>query len=1031
MSIAKTSIQRPLMMIMVILAVSLFGLVAWQKLPTDRMPNIELPYVTIQFIYPGSGPEEVELNVIKPVEDQVGMISGIKNMTSYCMENAGVIVLEFNTDINADFAAIEVKDKVSQIMSLLPEDVKEPAIAKIDFSAMPIMTIALLGDSTISPIELRTYADKQLKDKFGQVVGVAQATISGGREREIHVTLNAEKLAAHNLSIFNVYPVFTMQNALVPIGYVTGELKEYSVKFDGKFRTIEEIEQIQVPTPGGYNVRLNEIAKVSDSYADVREAARFQGEQSVEFSITKSGDANTVATAKKVIKTLEKQRKELPQGMRLEIVTDQSNFISEAVSDTYSNIWQGILLTAIILLIFLSDFRLTIIAAVIMPISLIMGFIGMDAMGFSMNMVTMMSLTIVVGILVTNAIVVLENIMRHRNMGKDPHHAALAGTDEIFVAVLASTLTNLAVFIPIASTTGMTGSIFKELGLTIVFATVASLILSFTLVPIMAAFMLKPKEEGKEHAHAIDKFISGLDKKYENMLDKALNNRTVKIGIVVFTFLLLIFTMKVVASKIGVDFMPHTDEGFINISVELPVGTPMSVTQDVLVKIEDKLKDLPYLKAISSSIGKQGISSGVQSGEIRIELVPLAERDIDVFRMVRQVRPKIADIPDAKIMVAAASGMNRGQSSTDLEIQILGNNMDTLAQLAETALKFLETDNELTDFNSSWKGAKPEILITPKREIMEHYGLMGNISSSISGQIVGGILRYNVTGEETAKYSEEGEEYPIRVRLDENSRKDIRDIATMNIMTPKGMVPLEVIANVEYAASVSQITRINKQKMLNVTANAVSRDIAMGTKTPQVLKMLAEKAPLPEEYTYKTAGNQDFVDETMGQLAIAAALAVALTLMLLIALLESIPMGIVIFMTLPLGLIGVIWALFITHSTLSMISMLSVIMLIGVVVNNAILMIDYARQLRNENHISPHDAIVKAAGTKLKAILMSNIAIVVSMIPMALGLGAGGTFRAPFAITAIGGVIISTMLTFFVIPVLYVWTAPKHEDEVL
>jgi len=652
-------------------------------------------------------------------------------------------------------------------------------------------------------------------------------------------------------------------------------------------------------------------------------------------------------------------------------------------------------------------------------------------MNFSMNMVTMMSLTIVVGILVTNAIVVLENIVRHLKMGKDPHHAALAGTDEIFVAVLASTLTNLAVFIPIASTTGITGSIFKELGLTIVFATVASLVLSFTLVPIMAAYILKPRNDDEEHGHVIDKFISGLDEKYENMLEKMLDNKAAKIAVVVFTVAFLIFTLFVVAKGIGVDFMPSMDEGFINVSVELPVGTPLSVTQDVLVKIEDKLKDLPYLKAVSSSIGKQGLNSGVQNGEMRLEFVPLSERDIDVFQLIKIIRPKLADIPDAKITVAAASGMNRGQSSTDLEIQILGEDMNALSQFAENALEILKTDPELTDFNSSWKGAKPEILITPKREVMEHYGLMGNISSSISGQVVGGLLRYNVTGEETAKYREAGEEYPIRVRLEENSRKSIRDIATMNVMTPKGAVSLEVIANVEYSGSVSQITRVNKHKMLNVTANMVSADIAKGTKVPQVLKTLIEKAPLPEGYTYKTAGDQDRVEETMEQLLIAATLAVILTLMLLIALLESIPMGVVIFMTLPLGLIGVIWALFITHSSLSMISMMSIIMLIGVVVNNAILMIDYARQIRNETHVSPYEAIIRAAGAKLKAILMSNIAIIVSMIPMALGLGSGGTFRAPFAITAIGGVIVSTMLTFFVIPVLYVWTAPKHEDEVL
>lgn len=1027
MSIAKKSIERPLMMIMAISAIALFGLVSWQKLPVDQLPNMDLPYVMVQLVYQGAGPEEVEVNVIKKVEDQLGTISGIKNMTSYSLDNAGIVVLEFDAEIDADIAAIEVKDKISQISSSLPDDVDDPVVMKFDFSSMPIMTLALLGDSTVSPIELRQYADKQLKDRFGQITGVAQADVSGGREREIHVTLSSEKMAAHNLSVLSVYPAFVAQNALIPGGYVTGKYKEYSVKFDGQFYSIDEIAQIQIPTPGGYNVRLNEIAEVTDSYAEVREMARFQEKQSVEIQITKSGGANTVAVATNVLKTLEKIRSELPAGMELEIVEDQSVFIRDVVNDTYSNIWQGILLTAIILLIFLSDFRLTVIAAITMPVSLIMGFIGMDALGFSMNMVTMMSLTIAVGILVTNAIVVLENIVRHQKMGKDPKLAAMEGTDEILVAVLASTLTNLAVFIPIASTTGITGSIFKELGLTIVFATVASLVLSFTLVPIMAAYMLKQKKEDKEHGHIIDKWISGLDDWYEKLLDKVLSSKIVKLVLVAATIFLLFFTLNVIAPNIGVDFMPSSDEGFITISVELPVGTPITITENVLQNIEGKIKDTPYLKTVSSSIGGGRSTTGVESGTIRMEFVPLNERDMDVFQLVRVIRPKVADIPDAKITVAASSSMS-ARSSSDIEIEISGNNMDTLIQLTERALEALKTDPELTDFNSSWKGAKPEILITPKREQMEHYGLSGSISSSISGQVVGAFIRYNVNGEETANYRENGEEYPIRVWLDQNSRKDIRDIATMNIITPKGSVPLEAICNVEYSEGMSQITHKNKFKMLNVTANLVSTDIAKGTKTPQVVKMLHEKAPLPDGYTYTASGNQSSVDETMGQLLIAAGLAVALTLMLLIALLESIPMGMVIFLTLPLGLIGVIWSLFITQNALSMISMLSIIMLIGVVVNNAILMIDYARQLRNEKHISPQEAIVEAAGTKLKAILMSNIAIIVSMIPMAIGAGSGGSFRAPFAITTIGGVLVSTILTFFVIPVLYVWTAPKNED---
>ena len=1028
MSIVKTSIQRPLMMIMVILAIALFGLVAWRSLPIDRMPNMELPYVMAQLIYPGAGPEEVETNVVRPVEDAVSTISGIKNMTSYSMENAGVVVLEFESHISADLAAIEVKDRVSQIQRLLPDDVQDPVVMKFDFNAMPIMTVALLGDETVSPVELRNYADRYLSERFSRLSGVAQAVASGGREREIHVILSSEKLQAHGLSIFSVFPALTAQNVLIPSGTITGNLREFAVKFDGQFKTVEEITQIQIPTPRGYNVRLNEIANVSDSYADVRALARFQGSESVEISITRAGGANTVEVAKGVRRVMEQMKGNLPAGMSLEIVEDQSIFIGDAVNDTYSNLWQGILLTAIILFLFLANFRVTIIAAITMPLSLIMGFIGMDALGFSMNMVTMMSLTIVVGILVTNSILVLENIMRQMKLGKEPYKAALDGTEQMFTSVLVGTLTNLAVFIPIANTTGITGSIFRELGLTIVFATVASLILSFTLVPIMASRMLKVKENAKDTI--VDKIVGKLERGYEKVLGKALRSRFGKLGIVAGTLSFLVFTMMVIAPRIGVDFMPASDEGFITVSLELPIGTPMAITENVLVDIEGRLKDLPYLKAISTSIGGGRGMSGVESGNVLLEFVPLNERSIDVFEMIRHIRPMLADIPDARIIVAAQSGM-AGSSSSDITINILGTDMDTLVTLVEKALEIMRADPDLTDFNSSWKGAKPEIVIRPRREVMEHFGLMGGFGTSITAEVIGGLLRLNITGSETAVFRDGSHEYPIRVQLEENSRRDIRDIATMSVMTPKGPVSLETLCYVEYADGVSRITRINKMRMLDVTANLVSTDIAAGTKTPQVLANLKEQIPLPYGYEFKTAGMQDMADDMMEQLMIAALLAVILTLMVLIGLLESIRLGLVIFFTLPLAIIGVIWALFVTGSSLSMISMMSIIMLIGLVSTNAILMIDYARQIRKKNDMCPIDAIVKAADTKLRVIIMTNIAIIFAMLPMALGMGAGGAFRAPFAITAIGGVLVSTGLTFFVIPVLYVWTASKTEKPVL
>jgi HAE1 family hydrophobic/amphiphilic exporter-1 len=1030
MSLAKISIQRPLMMIMIILAVSMFGVVAWLGLPVDRMPDMDLPYITVQAIYPGAGPAEVETNVVKPIEEQVSTVAGIKNVTSYCLENMAYILLQFNDDIDANMAAIDVKDKIDQILFTLPEDLEKPVVAKWDPNDMPIVTLAVTGD--MSPVKLRSFVDQQVKDRFGTINGVAKVEVTGGREREILVSLDAEKMAAHNLSIFQVSPLLQMQNAVVPAGYVTGELREYSVKMDGEFTSVEEIAGLAIPVfkqygehQKSYQIKLSDIATISDSYKQVREEARYQGQESVQIGITKSGDANTAATAGGIIEMVEKLKNDLPSGIEINIVENKATFIQNAVDDTYGNILMGIFLTAIILFMFLFDWRITIIAAVTMPVSLIMAAIGMSAMGFSLNMVSMMGLTIAVGILVTNAIVVIENIVRHRNNGETPAKAAQLGADEIFMSILASTLTNLAVFIPIASTTGMIGSIFKSLGMTIVFATVASLFLSFTLVPLMASKMLKEKKVdlgSHDEGHLIDRLLVKLDRSYAKVLDGLLGNRLMQISVIGITIITLVFTMKVIAPQLGSGFAPAMDQGFIDINIELPAGTPIDVTRAQIADIEERMKDTPHLLAMSSSIGGSGTSSGPQYGRVILKLTHESEREQSIFDIIPTLRPKLADFPDAKLSVAEFDDMAAG--AADIVLEMAGPNLDTLIKYNEQVKEVIASLGGLTDINSSWKGEKPEILVTPNRERMEHYGLSPNLQASASVQMVGGLLRYNITGDDQAIYREDGEEYPIRVQLNDEFRKNIRDIETMQVMTPRGPVPLEAIASVEYSGGVSQINRKNRQVMLEFTANITEGD--MGSMVTNLNIALEEEFNLPLGYSFTFTGDYEMMQENNAQMGMAMLLAVALVLMVLIALLESIPMGLVIFATLPMGLIGVIWGLYLTGNDMTMISNLSVIMLIGVVVNNAILLIDYARHQRQHYNVSPREAIVQAAEMKLKPIIMSNLAIIVSMVPMALALGSGGSFRAPFAITAIAGVAISTVLTFFGIPILYIWTAPKH-----
>lgn len=1030
MNIAGISIRRPLMMIMCILAVSMFGVVGFLRLPVDKMPDMDLPYITVQVIYPGAGPDQIELNVVKPIEEQLSTIGGLKHVTSYCMESAAFLVLEFNADISADMASIEVKDKIDQILYSLPEDLEKPVISKFNPNDQPIVTLSVTAP--VSPDKLRSYVDNQIKDHFAQINGVAKVEVIGGREREININLNPEKLAAHNLTIFQVAALIKAQNKTVPGGFVTGKNREYSVKVSGEYTSLEQIRDMQIPVfkqygtvMENYNIRLKDVATVEDGYKEVRQFARFQGKESVHISITKSSDANVASTADLIVKKAEQITPLLPAGYVIDVIENSSSFIKNTVNDTYSNIITGIILTALILLLFLFDWRVTLIAAVTMPVSLIMAMVGISAAGFTLNTITLMALTISVGVLVTNSIVVIENIVRHCNDGQNIRKASEDGTNEIFMAVLASTLTNLAVFIPIATTTGVIGSVFKSLGLTIVFTTVASIFLSFTLTPLMASRMLKPKKEGidgKPSRNPLDRLLSWVDRLYEKFLDRMLSRKAAQVIAVIMVVIIFFATMLLLAPRLGSEFVPEMDEGTVAISIELPSGTPIDITKKHVLAIEEMMKNLPDLLTISSSIGGSGTKTGVQYGEVRLKFTPETQRTESVFDKINTIRPMLSEIPDANISVISTGGMAGENSDADMVIEVMGVEMNKLISLSEQVIQIVAQTPDLTDISSSWKGDKPEIAIIPDRERLEHYGLSANLSQSTTIQMLGGLVRYNITGNDEAIYRENGEDFPIRVQLDKKSRNTVRDVQTMEILTPRGPVPLEAIADVRYTGGVSSITRKDKQRMIQITANQTSGNIG---KKMAAIKENFEKINLEPGYSIKFAGMQDMQDDSFKQLGLASVLAIALTLMLLVALLESISMAIVIMLTIPLGLIGVIWFLFFTNSTISMISLLSVIMLIGVVVNNAILLIDYAQSQRLKLGISAKEAIVKAGGTKLRAILMSNLAIIISMIPMALGLGAGGSFRAPFAITAVGGVAVSTFFTFFLIPILYVWTAPS------
>ncbi len=850
MTLTSVSIRKPLMMVMVILAVVLFGVVSFTRLPIDLMPEMDLPFVTVQAVYAGAGPEQIETAVVEPIEEQMTTIAGLKNMTSYCLESVAFILLEFDLDVDADIAAIDVKDKIDAILYNLPSDLQKPVIGKFDPASEPIMELALYGPA--SPEKLRQMAERRIKDRLVKINGVGTVNVVGGREREIHVDLRREKMEAHGLSVFNVFPVIAAQSASFPAGYVTGMYKEQTVRVQGEFESVDDIATLQIPAMAGgrdpvfYNVRLSDIADVRDTYKEVREAARLSGRDAVGIGILKRPDANTVEVSKEIKEALAETNRTLPPGFEIAVAKDRSQFVKDAYGDSISSMIVGILLTALILLVFLFDWKLALIAAITMPASVIMAFVGMELLGFTLNIVTLMALSISVGILVANSIVVLENIVRYRNGGMPIREAADKGTSQIAVAVMASALTNLAVFVPVATTGGITGNVFRALGLTIVFATIASLFLSFTLTPLMSAHMLRSRASGENgRGNVIDRLMGGLERWYHGVLERILASGYRMAGIVAATLALLVLTTSMVMPRLGMEFFPESDQGYVQVAVELPPGTSFSRTDETLKRVERAVGEFGEVVSVASNVGGEGFGKSVNTGTVIVKLKPAAERTRSSEDMARAIRPLLADLPDATVVVSQQKMMGGGRAEGDIEVEVTGSDLDGILALADSVEARMRVVAGLVDISKSYKGVRPEIQIIPDRDRLEHYGLNLNIGAATTVQSLGGIMRFSMTGNDQAVLREGSEEYPIRVQIAPEDRRSIDDVVNMAVPTPSGYVPVKALAQIELAGGESSVTRKNRQRMVSVYANVAEG--SSGQKVAELKKVFAG-IPVPAGY---------------------------------------------------------------------------------------------------------------------------------------------------------------------------------------
>ena len=1020
----KASIYKPITMLMVILTVVVFGLYTYSMMVVDLMPKFDVPVVTATIIYQGANPEEIESTIIKPLEDQVELVDGIDYVQSICLENYGIIVAMFNMGVNVDVAANDVRSKIDLASVNFPDAVQAPIIAKVDINGAAIMSISFTGP--LNSTELRQKVEDEIEPLFTAVSGVASVDLFGGTTRQISIELDKDKMIDRDVDIATIMGLFGQSNINYPVGEVIGKHKNTTVRTSGKFQSLDEIRNMDIPTGKGV-IKLSEIAVVKDTIETVTSASRFNGTNSVSLDIKKRSDANVVKVSEGVIKRMNEIQKTLPEGFELHLVYDKSEAVSESIDNVIQNIIIAIALTAGLLLLFLGKFSTMIIAALTMPISVIGAFTLMYFAGFGINMMSLMALSSSVGLLVTNSIVVLENINEKLKLGLEPKEAAYKGTSEIMVAIMASTLTNVCVFVPIAFMKSIAGIFFRTFGLTMVFATFVSLLVTFTLTPLMAAYLFKGKKKD-EFGNIIEE-KPGIIASALGIFPKVLNGvrfiylKTLSFCLsipgVIFQVLALMGTIAVVGflakNALTVEIMPKQDQGMISVKLEMPVGTNIETTDSIAQIIESRIKGVPEIVHYSMNVGGSNGMTTVNQATMRVKLLKDWEgRTRSTDQIVDSLRPYLADIPDAYISIksASASEMNNN-SAGDVVLEVNGLHADSVVKASNLIMdRIKDSISGIVDLKTSYEAGKPEIRLIPNRQALADYG--------VTLQTVATYNYIAVSGYEAGQYTEDGEEYDVYVRMMEKDRQSHTDIENLPIMTPKGYLNASELFYIEDGAGPTRIDRKRKRTRVDVSMNLLP-----GHTTGEIMGKvgaLAEsmKSELPEGITFSFGAQADMQNDMVAEFKVAIVMAILLTYILLIALLESFMQPFIIMMTIPMGAIGVLLALVFTGKALSMIALMAIVMLIGVVVNNAILLLDESNRLLRSGAMGRRSAMMTAAKNKFQPIVLATFASIVAQMPLALALGGNvAAMTQPMGIASVGGLLVSAILTMYLVPTFF------------
>ena len=1021
MNITRFSIQRPVGISMIVAFFVVLGLYSYYRIGVELLPDINTPYVTVRVKYPGASAESVEQEIVRPVEDALSSVSGVKKITSTASYEQARIGLELEFDTDADLAAIEATKKVDSIKNRLPDEADAPVVIKRDLNAKPIVELAVLSPYGLA--DTYTQTENVFQEVLQQAGGVSEVELHGGRDREVAVEVDRDKMAVYGLTLDKIASAIRKENQLLPSGSVYTEATQSDVRLIAQYRDVAEIQQVQVANSAGSKVPLTSVAEVREQSARASRYGRLNGQDAINVLVYKNSDANVVETDKNVREKLERLRRDYPE-YEFVLVSSDADYVETSLHNTVMTLVEGLCTTGLVLFFFLRGWRSTAAVMIAIPTSLIATFFVMYVFGFTFNMMSLMGMTLCIGILVDDAIVVLENIIRHLGFGEGPEEAAENGRMEIGMAAVAITLCDAAVFMPIAFMEGMTGQYFRQFGLTIIFAGAFSLFVSFTLTPMLASkfYRLGYRPDDKPLWRFMDRLEERAQARYEKMLLWSLTNRKkLLLGILgIFLGVLALVPL----GAVGSEFMPRTDESAFVVSIQAPVGSSAEETDRVARKLEEKLSQLPEVKYYMTQAG----GSTAYEGRIKVQLYDRRERGRSVWQVADEIRAFAAGIHEADVRVAESqtnvagvSGNGPRNGAGALQLELRSNHSDILEEATEKTIAILEGIPGLTDVNSTYQEGMPELQLRVDREKLKTYGTsLGEVetafASAISGLSAGELKNDRANG---------GRDTDIKVRFLGADGYKASDVARIPIISSGRLIYLGDVAEIKSGRGPVSIRRIDKQRASAIGANLSGRPI--GEVTKDVRKALAQ-ADLGEGVTYKFRGQADRMDEAFGELLSALLLALVLIYMLLAVLYESTITPFIRMFSLPLGLIGSILLLLLTRNTLNLYSLIGILVMDGIVAKNGTLLIDYSLTLMDRGRTAM-EAIMEAGRVRLRPIMMTTITMMAGMLPTALSLTAGSETRSSMAWVIIGGLLTSTVFTLLVIPIIFLFFYERKEGQ--